>query len=489
MRTHAQRLTQCVLALHERGLVHCDLKTSHFLRFSGEWRLVDFDNVIADGTECVPACTARYAAPEVAQARLSGKPLHVTSAVDVWALALVLFELFAGAPLLAEAEGTLAEIAQHPLRLVEKLRDEQRLIAEPQRRLLLDLMQVAPEARGREHPRPPSGASAAPDASGGDGGSPGPVLAAGAPSSRPALREVLLRSFFTTGEDTEEARQVEVLALFSSPRRFKTGARIEPLELMREILLLQEGVPRRLREIRPAARFPDDIIDVLRAISPRVVQFSGHGDAVTRGLFSGALAFDLGDGTIDLPDPRLFIKLLAQPSMPRLEAVFLNGCRTLDLGTTGERSLGERIVEALPHLTVIGWRSVVADKAAMAFSRGFYDALGRGCAAGAAAGKVSAPPPPRMARPLAVPRRPLPLSALCARAGEHRRGLLGRRGRLQARGLQPRRPDQGGAQRARLLRHAGGAAPPGRVGRGRVRSAAGRKALRSRIAINDDTAQ
>ena len=56
--------------------------------------------MLDEGTECVPACTARYAAPEVAQARLSGKPLHVTSAVDVWALALVLFELFAGAPLL-----------------------------------------------------------------------------------------------------------------------------------------------------------------------------------------------------------------------------------------------------------------------------------------------------------------------------------------------------------------------------------------------------
>ena len=49
MRTHAQRLVQCVLALHERGLVHTDLKVGHFLRFSGEWRLVDFDNVIDEG--------------------------------------------------------------------------------------------------------------------------------------------------------------------------------------------------------------------------------------------------------------------------------------------------------------------------------------------------------------------------------------------------------------------------------------------------------
>ena len=39
----------------------------------------------------------------------------------------------------------------------------------------------------------------------------------------------------------------------------------------------------------------------------------------------------------------------------------------------GGKSLGEHIVDALPHLTVVGWTTITEDKAASAFSRGFYD--------------------------------------------------------------------------------------------------------------------
>ena len=45
LRVHAQRLVQCVLNLHNKNLVHCDLKTKHFLRFHGEWKLVDYGSV------------------------------------------------------------------------------------------------------------------------------------------------------------------------------------------------------------------------------------------------------------------------------------------------------------------------------------------------------------------------------------------------------------------------------------------------------------
>jgi len=47
------------------------------------------------------------------------------------------------------------------------------------------------------------------------------------------------------------------------------------------------------------------------------------------------------------------------------------------------------IVQALPHLSVIGWATISEDRAAAAFSRGFYDALGRGCAGGSPSGTVS----------------------------------------------------------------------------------------------------
>ena len=93
----------------------------------------------------------------------------------------------------------------------------------------------------------------------------------------------------------------------------------------------------------------------------------------------------MADGTIALPPPDLFVSLLRL--MPRLECVFLNACHTLHPDARG-KSLGERIVEALPDLTVIGWRSLTEDRAAEAFSRGFYDALARGLVGGGG-GKVS----------------------------------------------------------------------------------------------------
>ena len=81
---------------------------------------------------------------------------------------------------------------------------------------------------------------------------------------------------------------------------------------MREVAALQEGIPRRFREIRPAARFPEDLEEIIKHVSPRVLQFSGHGDAIRHGVFAGALAFEVGDGTIQLPAPHLFIRLLDQ---------------------------------------------------------------------------------------------------------------------------------------------------------------------------------
>ena len=120
-----------------------------------------------------------------------------------------------------------------------------------------------------------------------------------------------------------------MLALFSSPKQLRNGKGIPELQLMREIQAMQATIPRRLREIRPAAQFPNDIEPTLRQLTPRIIQFSGHGDAVKRGAYAGALAFELKDGTIQLPDPQSFVDLLRKEICPRLELVFLNGCKTL----------------------------------------------------------------------------------------------------------------------------------------------------------------
>ena len=46
---------------------------------------------------------------------------------------------------------------------------------------------------------------------------------------------------------------------------------------------------------------PNQVEEAINSFSPRVVQFSGHGDAVRRGAFAGALAFETKDGRVDTP--------------------------------------------------------------------------------------------------------------------------------------------------------------------------------------------
>eukprot|EP00327_Prymnesium_parvum_P033079 CAMPEP_0195599388 /NCGR_PEP_ID=MMETSP0815-20121206/4007_1 /TAXON_ID=97485 /ORGANISM="Prymnesium parvum, Strain Texoma1" /LENGTH=1645 /DNA_ID=CAMNT_0040738823 /DNA_START=358 /DNA_END=5295 /DNA_ORIENTATION=+ len=334
VRHHAQRLLSCVRAMHDLNLVHTDLKTKHFLRFDGEWKCIDFDSVISEGTEAIPNCTVRYAAPEVARSRLMGSPVVVTKAIDVWAMALVLFHFFTGSSLWGDVEVDERLVADHPETAVNQLGTNSELSA-PQKRLLEEMLVVDP-------------------------------------TKRKPLEEILAKSFFKEGEDTEQANFIEVLALFSSPKKLANGKGIPPLQLMREIVAIQSAIPRTLREIRPAARFPTDIEPVLRQLKPRIIQFSGHGNAVKRGAYAGALAFELPNGTIQLPSPQSFVDLLRKNICPRLELVFLNGCKTLS-------PLGEQIVEALPHLSVIGWGTVTADQAATAFAQGFYDSVARNC--------------------------------------------------------------------------------------------------------------
>ena len=119
----------------------------------------------------MPNCTVRYAAPEVAASRQRNQKLAVTTAVDTWAVALILHELFSGEPLLDD-EVTLAWLSEHSDEIVAKVREHPNL-TDAQRRLLMEMLKVKPEERC-------------------------------------TLREVLSKGYFKTGEDTEEAKHVEV---------------------------------------------------------------------------------------------------------------------------------------------------------------------------------------------------------------------------------------------------------------------------------------
>ena len=98
-RTLAQRFLACVNALHSKHLVHCDIKPKHFLRFGGEWKLIDYDSVLEEGDMQRPNCTLKYAPPELVRASQHAEPLAVSSSMDVWALGLVLYEFMTGYPI------------------------------------------------------------------------------------------------------------------------------------------------------------------------------------------------------------------------------------------------------------------------------------------------------------------------------------------------------------------------------------------------------
>ena len=106
---------------------------------------------------------------------------------------------------------------------------------------------------------------------------------------------------------------------------------------------------------------PTDISQALLDVNPQIVHFSGHGTS------SGALCFENKLGETHPIQPEALAALFEQFAN-QLDCVVLNACYSV--------AQAKAIAKHIRH--VIGMNQAIGDKAAIAFSIGFYQALGAG---------------------------------------------------------------------------------------------------------------
>lgn len=106
---------------------------------------------------------------------------------------------------------------------------------------------------------------------------------------------------------------------------------------------------------------PSDISQSLLDVNPQIVHFSGHGTS------AGALCFENNLGELHPIQPEALAALFEQFAS-RVSCVILNACYSV--------AQAQAIAKHIQY--VIGMNQAIGDKAAIAFSIGFYQALGAG---------------------------------------------------------------------------------------------------------------
>jgi CHAT domain-containing protein len=149
----------------------------------------------------------------------------------------------------------------------------------------------------------------------------------------------------------------------------------QQLRLDEEVREIDNGLRRSLHRDRftLAQRWAVRTTDLRQAmldLNPQIVHFSGHGEGEAGLVFEDAVGEAKLVSTAALAG---LFSLFVKSSQP-LNCVVLNGCYS--------EVQAEAIAQHVPH--VIGMKQAILDKAAIAFSVGFYDALGAGRSIGEA---------------------------------------------------------------------------------------------------------
>ncbi|MFN8489553.1 MAG: protein kinase [Caldilineaceae bacterium] len=164
-----------------------------------------------------------------------------------------------------------------------------------------------------------------------------------------------------TGKDEKVSTPISILFLAADP------IDASRLRLGEEFQKIQEELKRaKLRdhfrlELPQLSVQPKDISQALLDVQPQIVHFSGHGSA------SGALCFENQLGETHLVEPSGLSELFRQFA-DQIHCVVLNACYTEVQAKT--------IAQYIKY--VIGVNQEIEDKAVIAFTIGFYQALGAG---------------------------------------------------------------------------------------------------------------
>jgi CHAT domain len=151
---------------------------------------------------------------------------------------------------------------------------------------------------------------------------------------------------------------IKVLFLASDPSdavRLRLG---QELRDIREKLQMSKQRDNFILESREAVR-PGDLTQAIFDVEPHIIHFSGHGTN------QGDLCFEDIVGKIKTVKPDALAALFEMET-ERVQCVILNACYS--------KIQAEAISQHIPH--VIGMNQGIGDRAAIAFSIGFYKALG-----------------------------------------------------------------------------------------------------------------
>ncbi len=155
-------------------------------------------------------------------------------------------------------------------------------------------------------------------------------------------------------------RKIKILFLAADPSdaaRLRLG---QELRDIREKLQLAKQRDSFALESRESVR-PTDISQAIFDIEPQIVHFSGHG------MSTGELCFENIEGKVKPISTEALANLFELVSK-QINCVVLNACFS--------ESQAKAIAKFVPF--VIGMNNTIGDKAAIAFSAGFYKALGAG---------------------------------------------------------------------------------------------------------------